>query len=122
MTEHQKAIQNKFRKITESSRMVAAYEAQIKAEEKKAELSDSVSRKEHQKKAKELRKLMKSYQTDVKAAEKMIETLPEGLGKRILSMRYLQLMKMEDIAVILSYDRTYLYTLYYKALNDIQQN
>lgn len=122
MTEHQKAIQNKFRKITESSRMVAAYEAQIKAEEKKAELSDSVSRKEHQKKAKELRKLMKSYQTDVKAAEKMIETLPEGLGKRILSMRYLQLMKMEDIAVILSYDRTYLYKLYYKALNNIQQN
>lgn len=122
MTEHQKAIQNKFRKITESSRMIASYEAEIKLEEQKAELSDSVSKKEHQKRAKELRTLMKGYQNDVEKAKKMIETLPEGLGKRILSMRYLQLMKMEDIAVILSYDRTYLYTLYYKALNDIQQN
>lgn len=122
MTEHQKAIQDKFRKITESSRMIASYEAEIKLEEQKAELSDSVSKKEHQKRAKELRTLMKGYQNDVEKAKKMIETLPEGLGKRILSMRYLQLMKMEDIAVILSYDRTYLYTLYYKALNDIQQN
>lgn len=122
MTEHQKAIQNKFRKITESSRMIASYEAEIKLEEQKAELSDSVSKKEHQKRARELRTLMKGYQNDVEKAKKMIETLPEGLGKRILSMRYLQLMKMEDIAVILSYDRTYLYTLYYKALNDIQQN
>lgn len=122
MTEHQKAIQDKFRRITESSRMIAAYEAEIRKEEEKAEYSDSVSKKQHQKKAKELRKQMQSYQSDVEKAKKMIETLPEGLGKRILSMRYLQLMKMEEIAVILSYDRTYLYTLYYKALNDIQQN
>lgn len=121
MTEHQKMIQNKFRKITESSRMVAAYEAEIRAEEDKAERSDSISKREHQMKIKELREEKQIYQSDVEKAKRMIESLPESIEKRILSMRYLQLMKMEDIAVILSYERTHLYRIYYRALNNIQQ-
>lgn len=122
MTEHQKAIQNKFRKITESARMVAAYEMEIRVEEERAQRSDSVSKEEHTKRIKELRKEMNQFQQDVEVAKKMIECLPDdSLGKRILSMRYIQLMRMEDIAIVLSYDRTYLYSVYYKALNDIQQ-
>ncbi len=122
MTEHQKTIQNKFRKITESARMVAAFEMEIRAEEERSQRSDSVSKKQHTKRIKELRKEMNQYQQDVEVAKQMIECLPDdSLGKRILSMRYIQLMRMEDIATVLSYDRTYLYTVYYKALNDIQQ-
>lgn len=122
MTEHQKLIQNKFRKITESSRMVAAYETEIRAEEERAERSDSVSCRIHKKRADELRKKMKSYQKDVEMAKSMIDSIPDdNLGKRILSMRYLQLMRMEDIAVVLSYERTHLYRVYYKALESVQQ-
>lgn len=121
MTEHQKLIQNKFRKITESTRMVAAYEAEIRVEEERAQRSDSDSRKKHQQRVKELRRQMQSYQADVETAKQMIESLPDdSLGKRILSMRYLQLMRMEDIAIILSYDRTHLYRVYYNALNCVQ--
>ena len=121
MTEKQKAIQDKLRKLTDASRMLAAYETELRYEEDRADRADKTSAKEHRKRIKEIKQEMQSYRKDVEKAKEMISKCPDEIGKRILSMRYLQLMRMEEIAQILAYDRTYLYRVYYAALENIQQ-
>lgn len=121
MTDKQKAIQDKLRKLTDASRMLAAYETELRYEEDRAERADKTSAKEHRKRITEIKKEMQTYRKDVEKAKIMISQCPDEIGKRILSMRYLQLMRMEDIAQILAYDRTYLYRVYYAALENIQQ-
>ena len=121
MTEKQKAIQDKLRKLTDASRMLAAYETELRYEEDRMERADKTSAKEHRKRITEIKKEMQTYRKDVEKAKIMISQCPDEIGKRILSMRYLQLMRMEDIARILAYDRTYLYRVYYAALENIQQ-
>ena len=121
MTEKQKAIQDKLRKLTDASRMLAAYETELRYEEDRADRADKTSAKEHRKRIKEIKQEMQTYRKDVEKAKEMISKCPDEIGKRILSMRYLQLMRMEEIAQILAYDRTYLYRVYYAALENIQQ-
>ena len=121
MTEKQKAIQDKLRKLTDASRMLAAYETELRYEEDRMERADKTSAKEHRKRITEIKKEMQTYRKDVEKAKIMISQCPDEIGKMILSMRYLQLMRMEDIARILAYDRTYLYRVYYAALENIQQ-
>lgn len=119
MTEKQKAIQDKLRKLTDASRMLAAYEIELRYEEDRMERADKTSAKEHKKRITEIKKEMQTYRKDVEKAKMLINQCPDEIGKRILSMRYLQLMRMEDIARILAYDRTYLYRVYYAALEQL---
>ena len=119
MTEKQKAIQDKLRKLTDASRMLAAYETELRYEEDRMERADKTSAKEHRKRITEIKREMQTYRKDVEKAKMLINQCPDEIGKRILSMRYLQLMRMEDIARILAYDRTYLYRVYYAALEQL---
>lgn len=121
MTEKQKQAQDKLRKLTDASRILAAYEIELRYEEERAERADRTSAKEHRKRISEIKSEMQAYKKDVEKAKKMISMCTDEIGKRILSMRYLQLMRMEEIARILAYDRTYLYRVYYAALENIQQ-
>lgn len=120
LTEHQKCIQDKLRKLSTASRMIATYEAEIRYTEDRMKRADKESAAEHKKRITKLKAEMKAYQKDADNAKKIIDRCPDGIGKRILIMRYLQLMRMEDIAVILSYDRTYLYRLYYATLDGMK--
>lgn len=120
LTEHQKCLQDKLRKLSAASRMIAAMESEIRYTEERMKRADSESAAEHKKHIAELKKELKAYQRDAEKAKKIIDRCPDGIGKRILIMRYLQLMRMEDIAAILSYDRTYLYRLYYATLDGMK--
>ena len=119
LSEHQKEMQNVLRQLSIAPRIIATYEAEIGLMEQRIERADKESREAHASYISELREDMKKYQGDIETARRMIDSVPDGIGKRILTMRYLHNMRMEDIADILHYDNTYLYRIYYDTLDKL---
>lgn len=85
------------------------------------ERADKDSRKKYRKEISELKSQKAKFEADVQKAKEMIESCTDIRGKQILHSRYIDLIRMEDIAYIMGYERTNLYRVYYKALNNIQQ-
>lgn len=115
-------MQNILRQLSVAPRIIATYEAEIGIMEQRIERADAESRKAHESYISELKEDMKKYQGDIEKAKRMIDSVPDGIGKRILTMRYLHNQRMEDIADVLHYDATYLYRLYYDTLDLIKDN
>ena len=83
--------------------------------------ADKASAKQYRTEINELKKQKVKFEEDVNKAKNLIESCTDPRGKRILHLRYISLKRMEDIAYIMSYERTHLYRIYYKALDNIQQ-
>lgn len=121
MTAHQKEVQNTLRKLEDSNRILAWYEASIRELELRAQRADKTSAKRYKTEIADLKKEKVKFEDDVQKAKELIETCTDARGKRILQLRYISMKRMEDIAYIMSYERTHLYRIYYKALDNIQQ-
>lgn len=121
MTEHQKSVQEELRKLEDSNRTLAYYEVSIRELEQRMQRADKASAKQYRTEINELKKQKVKFEEDVNKAKNLIESCTDPRGKRILHLRYISLKRMEDIAYIMSYERTHLYRIYYKALDNIQQ-
>lgn len=122
MTEHQKAVQNELRKLEDSNRTLAWYESRIRELEFRIQRADQESAIQYRKEVDVLKSEKSRFSEDVWKAKKMIDSCTDPRGRQILYSRYIDLKRMEDIAYIMSYERTHLYRIYYKALESIIYN
>lgn len=122
MTDHQKAVQAELRKLEDSNRTLSWYESSIKALESRISRSDSESAELYCEELTRLKSEKRRFWDDVQKAKELIESCTDARGRQVLHSRYIDMIRMEDIAYIMSYERTYLYRIYYKALESIAYN